>query len=175
MPVFALSPFSVSVVQSDQDFDLIVSDFSESISAEFSSCPCAVPQVVLLQPGVLAVRLKVSVHMDDGGSSRWSKAQTSPERDWVCLSTLTPLCRVLIPLEGGQLAWLFPVPGQLLLLVFAQGWDCRSAWSGHCPRSGTVGAPWSLLPSAGQALAPAHSWFPLVPQGFCWLLLTVLT
>lgn len=51
MPVFALSPFSVSVVQSDQDFDLFVSGFLESMSAEFSFCPCAVPQFVLLQPG----------------------------------------------------------------------------------------------------------------------------
>lgn len=87
-------------------------------------------------------------------------------------STPAPLSRVLVPLEGRQLAWLFPAPGQPLLLVFAQGWGCRS---GHCPRSDPVGAPRSLLPSAGQALTSARCRFPLVPQGFSWLLLTVLT
>lgn len=177
VPVIALSPFSVSVVQSDQDFDLFVSEFSEHISAVFSSCPFAVPQVVLLQPGVLSVRLKVSVDVDDGSSRGRDGAEPWPaqkETGFACAHQPL-LCRVLIPLEGGQLAWLFLAPGQLLLLVFAQGWGCRSARSGHCPRSSTVGTPRSLLPSAGRAPAPVRSWFPLVPQGFCWLLLTVLT
>lgn len=88
VPVFGLSPFSVSVVQSEQDFDLILSEFSESVSAEFSCCPCAVPQVVLL-----AVRLKVSVDVDDGSSSRPDGAKPWPaqkETGFAC--PRQPLC-----------------------------------------------------------------------------------
>lgn len=166
--VFGLSPFSVLVVQSEQDFDLIVSEFSESICAEFSCCPCAVPQVVLL-----AVRLKVSVVVDDGSSSRPDRAKPWPaQKETGFAYPHQPLC------VGCSFHWKNSWSGSSL--------PSSSCWClpragiagqpiGHCPRSDTVGAPRSLLPPAGQAVAPARSRFPLVPPGFCWLLLTVLT
>lgn len=158
VPVFALSPFSVSVVQSDQNFDLIVSDFSESISAEFSSCPCAVPQGVLLQPGVLAVRLRVSVDVDDGSSSGCDGAKPWPAQK-----------------ETG-----FACPHQPLCVGYSFHWK-EDSWLGSSLPQGSSSC--CCLPGAGiagqpgPATAPGQALWALL--GLCfhlldkhWLLLT---
>lgn len=159
MLVFRLSPFSVSVIQSEEDFDLIVSEFSESVSAEFSSCPCAVPQVVLLEPGYEAERWLWMWTM--GSAVDVMEQSPGQPRRFACPHQ--PLC------VGYSFPWKDSWPGSSLPQCSSSCW-CL-------PRAGIAGQPapatapgqalWALLGLCFHLLD--KHWLLLAP-GFPWCL-----